>query len=602
MVSGSKDNTVRVWTANEEGVWGCAALGVGHAGNVTAVALPVKKTSFAISTSKDCTIKHWQLPIPLPEPLTDGDGGEPLKLTSKYTRRAHEKDINCTAVAPNDKLFLTGSQDRLCKVWRSTDGELMGTLKGHKRGVWSCVFSPVDQVAATSSADATIKLWALSDFACVKTFEGHEGSVLRVAFMTRGTQLMSAGSDGLLKLWNIRNTELVKTLDGHEGRVWALAVSTDEMHVISGAQDGTIDVWHDCTAEDQDEKLAEEERSVILAQDLRNLVSQHKYAEAAELAMELKQPYQLLQIINAILKQKKATHSLAKLVKVMTLARVGQLLEYAREWNTNSRNVAASQAVVTAVLTTTSLSELAGAPGIGTTVASLIAYSERHFKRVTKLQQQSRLVDFAWAMMKPSGGDGLDAAEAMMQALPATITMPPVRWADVRAPTEEEAAENQLDEDDDDGDDDKDGEERDVDEQDDQNMSAAADAKQAGVVDSSSDDDSSSDGDDADDDEGSNKEDSDDDSDDDQDVGDKAAAAAAAMAEAEAKANAAAAAAAAKAEASKKEVKIKKKKSSKKKKRVADTDAAPAPAPAPDDEGTSRRKSKRARKANPSKA
>lgn len=466
-------------------------------------------------------------------------------------------------------------------------------MTGHKRGVWSCVFSPVDQVAATSSADATIKLWALSDFACVKTFEGHEGSVLRVSFMTRGTQLMSAGSDGLLKLWNIRNTELVTTVDGHEGRVWAFAVSADESRAISGAQDGTIAVWHDSTAADQDEKLAEEERAVILAQDLRNLVSQHKYAEAAELAMELKQPYQLLQIINAILKQKKATRSLAKLVKAMTLARVGQLLEYTRDWNTNSRNVAASQAVVTAVLTTTSISELAGAPGIGTTVASLIAYSERHFKRVTKLQQQSRLVDFAWAMMKPSGGDGLDASEAMMQALPARIPMPPVRWADQRAPSEEE----EDSDDDDDGDtgagagtaaaDEEEGRAA-VDAEGDQTMKAAGEVDDDSVA--GSDDDSDDDADESGSSSDADDNDSDSDSDDDDSDNDAAE-------DTEEDAAAAAAAAAEAAKATKKKSSAKKKK-----KRQAESEEASAAPPQEAEASPPRRKSKRARKVGQGKA
>jgi U3 small nucleolar RNA-associated protein 13 len=441
MISGSKDNTLRVWNAGADGVWGCVALGRGHAGNVGAVALPRKKVTFAISTSKDCTMKLWNLPIPLP--AKTGPNSEPLALSSKYTRRAHEKEINCATVAPNDKLIMTGSQDKTCKVWRAADGEQMGVLKGHKRGVWCCVFSPVDQVAATSSADATVKLWALADFTCVKTFEGHEGSVLRVSFLTRGTQLLSAGSDGLLKLWNIRNNEMIKTLDGHEGRVWAMAVSRDETSVISGAQDGTIAIWHDSTVEESDAKLADEERDVIMAQDLRNLVRDHKYSEAAELAMELKQPYQLLQIINAILKQKRAVVKLANLVRPMTLARVGQLLEYTRDWNTNSRNVAPAQAVLTAVLTTNTISELAGAPGVGTSVASLIAYSERHYKRITKLQQQSRLVDFAWATMKPGGGDGLDEAEALMQAMPLHAAIKPVRWADVKY-DDPEAGEHEI--------------------------------------------------------------------------------------------------------------------------------------------------------------
>ena len=97
---------------------------------------------------------------------TTAEGG--LKIRSRYTHQAHDKDINMVTVAPNDKWFATGSQDKTAKVWSCTDGSLVGICKGHKRGVWCVRFSPIDQVLATSSGDKTIRLWSLADFSCIK--------------------------------------------------------------------------------------------------------------------------------------------------------------------------------------------------------------------------------------------------------------------------------------------------------------------------------------------------------------------------------------------------------------------------------------------------
>ena len=36
--------------------------------------------------------------------------------------QAHDKDINAIAVAPNDKLFASASQDRTAKLWSVTNG------------------------------------------------------------------------------------------------------------------------------------------------------------------------------------------------------------------------------------------------------------------------------------------------------------------------------------------------------------------------------------------------------------------------------------------------------------------------------------------------
>lgn len=98
---------------------------------------------------------------------------------------AHQKDINCVCVSPNDKIVASASQDKTVKLWTSDKFELLGMLKGHKRGVWSVRFSPVDQVVVTSSADCTIKLWSVANLSCLKTLEGHESSVLKAEFLSK---------------------------------------------------------------------------------------------------------------------------------------------------------------------------------------------------------------------------------------------------------------------------------------------------------------------------------------------------------------------------------------------------------------------------------
>ncbi len=60
----------------------------------------------------------------------------PLLETARRSVRAHEQDVNCVAVSPNDAVVASASQDRTIKLWKAADLELIGVLKGHKRGVW----------------------------------------------------------------------------------------------------------------------------------------------------------------------------------------------------------------------------------------------------------------------------------------------------------------------------------------------------------------------------------------------------------------------------------------------------------------------------------
>lgn len=233
LVTGSKDRTARIWVPGGPSGWRCVAVCEGHAEAVGAVVLSKKMESgsgrFLFTASQDRTVKMWDL-AGIDEDDLDEDS-EPIKVRSLATLRIAEKDINALDLAPNDRFLVSGSQDKLVKLFEvdftpgsgssSSQGAIrhIGTCKGHRRGVWTVKFSRNDRIVASGAADRTIKLWSMDDFSCLKTFEGHTNSVLRVDFMTSGQQLVSSSSDGLVKLWNIKSEECAATLDNHEDKV-----------------------------------------------------------------------------------------------------------------------------------------------------------------------------------------------------------------------------------------------------------------------------------------------------------------------------------------------------------------------------------------------
>ncbi|GAA6032593.1 hypothetical protein JCM8097_004832 [Rhodosporidiobolus ruineniae] len=384
LVSGSKDNTARVWRAlpggeGEEATWSCVGRAEGHVESIGAVAVTKKDRHLLVTASQDRTAKIWDLASVLSASSSASPDDPPLPLRALSTTKIHDKDINSLDIAPNDKLLASGSQDRTAKLFaisytaatKSTPAaaslSLLGTFKGHKRGVWSVKFSPVDQCLATASGDRTVKLWSLHDFACVKTFEGHSNSVLRVDFLTRGMQLATAASDGLVKIWNVKDEECVATLDNHEEKVWALTVAKDESYVVSGGADSVITMWEDVTEMEELEKEQEKADLVLQEQDYENFLQLKDYSNAIILALSMNQPRRLLNLFTEVRLTAGAGSSDAEANAADLLSYTGsrhvdvvlqklaphelrQLLGYIRDWNTVARSAEVAQTVLHALL------------------------------------------------------------------------------------------------------------------------------------------------------------------------------------------------------------------------------------------------------------
>ncbi|CAL7933041.1 unnamed protein product [Xylocopa violacea] len=389
LISSAKDNSVCVWLMDKEtNKMSCIASASRHTAPIGSVAIS-RSSKFFTSVSQDSCLMLWNLPNNIE--FTDG-----YSLNPNHTTLAHQKDINSVTISPNDKLIATGSQDKTAKLWSADDLQLLGVFHGHRRGVWCVRFSPIDQVLMTTSADCTIKLWSLTELHCLKTFEGHESSVLKAEFLSRGTQIISASGDGLLKLWNIKTSECACTLEQHESRVWALAVNKTEKNIISGGSDSLLIIWKDVTEERKLKAAKEMEQLALEEQRLANLIKANKLNSALHLALKLERPFQVLKIIESILKEdscdiQQTIHELKPLYKE-------QLLKSAILWNANGKNCQVAQVVIHALMM--EMEYLQSQTKLSATLESVIPYTERHYIRMTKLLQNLHLFTYTLNRMK----------------------------------------------------------------------------------------------------------------------------------------------------------------------------------------------------------
>lgn len=393
LASSSKDNTVRLWSIGDTSK--CIALGMRHSATVSAVCF-FNSSFFLFTGSQDNCVKLWDLSaLPCVDKRFDKIS-HVQDLNASYTEIAHSKDINSLAVSPNDKLLASCSQDKTIKLW-TENLTLLGVLKGHKRGVWCCRFSPIDQVLVSSSADSTIKLWSITELNCLKTLEGHDASVLRVEFISQGRQLLSCGADGLVKLFDLKTSECVLTLEEHDGRIWSLCMSEDESAFLTGGSDSLLIRWKDVTEDKRLEKLKQLEQETIDEQQLSNYLHQDQLLKAFKLALKLNKPYTVLKITQGVIKK---GQNLAETVGGLNNYEKETLLKCASDWNTNSKNCQAAQLVLN-ILMLQIQAGLFSPTNLAAVIEGNLGYTQRHYKRLTQLQQDLQFIDYTLMCMQP---------------------------------------------------------------------------------------------------------------------------------------------------------------------------------------------------------
>jgi WD40 repeat protein len=89
--------------------------------------------------------------------------------------------VNAVAFSPDGKRVLTGSEDKICKLWDIPSGKELMSFSGHHDGVLSVAFSPDGRFALSGSKDRTIRIWDISsekEIAQYVSFENGEWIML----------------------------------------------------------------------------------------------------------------------------------------------------------------------------------------------------------------------------------------------------------------------------------------------------------------------------------------------------------------------------------------------------------------------------------------
>ncbi len=243
LLSGSEDQTLRLWNVGGSGPPSAAEVVRAHTGAIRVVLLTLDERRL-ITAGQDGRVLLWDL-------TSEASGNQPSLLGTQ------EGPILAGAISSDGRWLVTGGgslfqKDYTAKLWDlNTDppGAQPIVLRGHERPIRSVAISPDLRWVATAGEDKTIRLYHLQSrypAAEQRVLSGHAGAVTRLAISSSGRWLVSSGCDGKVRVWNLQGSDPSKDsilLPAHSAPVEAVAIHPQERWIAVGTGDGTLQIW-----------------------------------------------------------------------------------------------------------------------------------------------------------------------------------------------------------------------------------------------------------------------------------------------------------------------------------------------------------------------
>eukprot|EP00250_Pteridium_aquilinum_P018197 c23984_g2_i1 orf=336-5945(+) len=191
------------------------------------------------------------------------------------TFRGHRNAVYCAIFDKSGEYIITGSDDRLVKIWSTATGFCLCSCRGHEGDITDLAVSANNLLLASASNDCFIRVWRFPDGCPVSVLKGHSSAVTAIAFSPRqGCEylLLSASDDGTCRIWDARDSSrnariYAPRLEGQESgakvmelgqpnvqprtRILCCAFNASGTVFVTGSADKLARVWDACKWSDE---------------------------------------------------------------------------------------------------------------------------------------------------------------------------------------------------------------------------------------------------------------------------------------------------------------------------------------------------------------
>lgn len=175
--------------------------------------------------------------------------------------RGHRNAVYCAIFDRSGRYVITGSDDRLVKIWSMETAFCLASCRGHEGDITDLAVSSNNALVASASNDFVIRVWRLPDGLPISILQGHTGAVTAIAFSPRpGSvyQLLSSSDDGTCRIWDARNSQckpriyVPKPVDSgtvtaqQNHQILCCAFNANGTVFVTGSSDTFARVWSAC--------------------------------------------------------------------------------------------------------------------------------------------------------------------------------------------------------------------------------------------------------------------------------------------------------------------------------------------------------------------
>lgn len=208
------------------------------------------------------------------------------KMVNIKKLRGHRSAVYCAIFDNSGRFVITGSDDRLVKIWSMETTYCLASCRGHEGDITDLAVSSNDALVASSSNDFVIRVWRLPDGLPISVLRGHAGAVTAIAFSPRPSavyQLLSSSDDGTCRLWDARYSQfkpriyVPKPPDPSNGKcsvasssavqrghqIFCCAFNASGTVFVTGSSDTLARVWNACKTSMDDSEQPNHEMDVL---------------------------------------------------------------------------------------------------------------------------------------------------------------------------------------------------------------------------------------------------------------------------------------------------------------------------------------------------